>query len=95
MGAKARTPLKAMDNLVNDLKRALGLKPLKASLKYTGTLDVDNEGGWNLSGKASADVADVITLVGGVPVKAEAEAGLRGQHDNQGSADWSLEVEFG
>jgi hypothetical protein len=92
MGAKARTPLKMLPRLVADLREALQpLQPKSAKLKYSGTLDVDNEGNWSLGGKA--DAADLITLVGGVPVSVEAGGG--GKHDNQGTADWQLEVDFG
>jgi hypothetical protein len=92
VGAKARTPLKQLPWVIREVSQALApLKPISARLKYTGSLDVDNEGGASLGAKA--DMADVsAVLTGGVPLSVD--AGWRSGHDNQGSADWELEVTF-
>lgn len=92
MAASARVPLKKLKGFIRDLTDVLEpLKPVKAHLKYVGSFDIDKDGGWNLGGKA--DIADVTTLVGGVPVAIE--GGVRQAHDTQGSADLELEIEFG
>jgi len=92
MAASVKIRWKRIGAFVAEFKAAMEpLVPVKARMRFTGASAIDKDGGFNVGGKA--DVADVMTLVGGVPVAIE--GGVHQEHDNQGKSDLEIEIEFG
>lgn len=92
MAASAKLRWKRISAFIEDTNKQLApLVPVKARVKVVGSFAIDKDGGWNLGGKA--DIADVTTLVGGVPVAIE--GGVEQKHDTQGKSDLEIEIEYG
>ena len=90
--AKVKIRWKKIAAFVAEISEALApLVPIRARVKFTGASAIDKEGGFNVGGRA--DIADVMTLAGGVPVGIE--GALTSEHDNQGKSDLEIEIEFG
>jgi hypothetical protein len=91
MAASAKIKWKRIGAFVAELKDAMApLTPTSARMKYAGSFGIDKDGGFNVGGKADADVT---ALVGGVPVSIE--GGVHQEHDAQGKSDLELEINFG
>ena len=95
--AKIKAALKALDRVLDDLPAHIeklrdksGLKVVELDLEFSGSIDIDRDGGLDLGGEASADA---VSIAAGVPLAIKASVGSKWA--NQGAADWKLRVRFG
>lgn len=101
--AKVKLALKALDQVLDDLPDHLaklreksGLVPLELELEFTGSINIDRDGGVDVGAEAEAEAPDVLQIAsGGVPLRVKGSAGFGSKWDNTGSVNWKLRARFG
>lgn len=90
--AKVKFALRALDQVLDDLPdhisrlEAAGQKVIGVDLEFSGSINIDRDGGIGADVEASANA--MALAAGGVPVSVKAGAGSR--WDNTGKIDWKV-----
>ena len=95
--AKVKLALRALDDVLDGMPEHItklvassGLKVTELELAFTGSVNIDRDGGVDIGGEASANAVEIAA---GVPLTVK--AGFASKWDNQGAVTWTLRAKFG